>query len=87
MYGDVDKIIGDKINNNFKWWLALIRVMIDFLIQIGTNSPPPSAEYNYLVRIINPEQKTKFITKVWHDVHEKFESTQQLKKQLIITFG
>lgn len=54
---------------------------------MGTNSPPPSTQYNYLVRVINPEQKTKFITKVWHDVHEKFQSTQQLKKQLIITFG
>ena len=77
MYGDVD-------NNYLSFFLsgglALIRIMIDFLIQMGTNSPPPSTQYSYLVRIINPEQKTKFITKVWHDVHEKFQSTQQLKK-------
>ena len=49
-------------------------------MQVGANSPPPSTQYNYLVRIISPKQKTKFITKVWHDVHEKFLSTQQLKQ-------
>jgi len=53
---------------------------------VGANSPPPSTQYNYLVPIISPEQKNKFITKVWHDVHEKFLSTQQLKQKLISTF-
>jgi len=46
----------------------------------------PSTQYNYLVCIISPEQKTKFITKVWHDVHERFLSTLQLKQKLISTF-
>ena len=47
---------------------------------------PPSTQYNYLMRIISPEQKTKFITKVWHDVHEKCLSTPQLEQKLISTF-
>ena len=58
--------------------------MIDFMMQVGANSPPPSIQYSYLVRIINPEQKTKFIAKVWHDI--KFQSAQQLKQKLISTF-
>ena len=55
-------------------------------MQVGANSPPPSIQYSYLVHIINPEQKTKFITKVWHNVHDKFQSAQQSKQKLISTF-
>ena len=40
----------------------------------------------YLVRIIDPDCKTSFITKVWHDVHTKFATVKQLKQSLIATF-
>ena len=42
--------------------------------------------YNYLVRIINPEQRSKFIVKIWHDTCEKFEHTTELKTKLVATF-
>ena len=34
--------------------------------------------YKYVVRIINPEQKSKHVTKVWHNVTEKFSTCDQL---------
>ena len=42
--------------------------------------------YNYLVRIINPEQRSKFIVKIWHDIHEKFEHASELKTKLVVSF-
>ena len=45
-----------------------------------------ATQYSYLVRIINPEQKAKFVTKVWHDVSEKFVSVDHLKQMLVSTF-
>lgn len=45
-----------------------------------------SQEYNYTVRFINPDQKSKFITKIWHDVHEKFESVSDLKHKACADF-
>ena len=41
---------------------------------------------SYLVRIIDLECKTSFITKVWHDVHIKFATVKQLKENLIAIF-
>ena len=42
--------------------------------------------HNYVVRIINPAQKSKYITKVWHNVTEKFVSASALKQRLLDTF-
>ena len=41
---------------------------------------------SYVVRIIDPDCKTQFVTKVWHDIHTKFTSAKQLKQNLIATF-
>ena len=41
---------------------------------------------SYVVRIIDPDCKTQFVTKVWHDIHKKFTSAKQLKQNLIATF-
>lgn len=40
-------------------------------------------QYKYVVRIINPEQKSKFVNKIWHDVHSKFEQSTELKMKLV----
>ena len=42
--------------------------------------------FNYLVRVINPEQRSKFIVKIWHDTHEKFERATELKTKLVASF-
>ena len=61
--------------------------MYAYRMQVRTSSPPTnSARYNYLVRIINPDLKSKFISKVWHDVNEKFCSTKHLKQMLNSTY-
>ena len=38
-------------------------------------------KYSYTVRFINPDQKSKYITKIWHGIHEKFESVSALKQR------
>lgn len=50
------------------------------------NAQPSLPHYNYLVRIINPEQRSKFVAKIWHDVHEKFECASELKMKLVAGF-
>ena len=45
-------------------------------------TPPLHVHYNYLVRLINPEQKSNFVTKIWHNVSEKFSSMSALKLKL-----
>ena len=47
----------------------------------------PHNSFSYLVRIVNPDCKSKFITKNWHDVYKKFASANQLKQSLISAFG
>ena len=42
--------------------------------------------HNYVVHIINPAQKSKYITKVWHNVTEKCLSASALKQRLLHTF-
>ena len=51
---------------------------------LSTNTPSP--HYKYLVRIINPEQRSKHVTKIWHDVYERFYCADQLKTKLINDF-
>lgn len=43
--------------------------------------PTENQQYNYLVRFINPDQKSKYVTKIWHEVHDKFESVSHLKQR------
>ena len=52
----------------------------------NSDAERPQVLYNYLVRFINPDQKSKFVTKIWHDVHEKFSSATALKLKLVDTF-
>ena len=40
--------------------------------------------YKYVIRIINPDQKSKHVTKIWHGVDEKFH--HELKDKLIADF-
>ena len=44
------------------------------------------SEYSYLVKILNPEQKSKFVTKIWHNMHDRFDSPNSLKEKLVATF-
>ena len=48
--------------------------------------PSPSYHYNYLVRIINPGQRSKHINKIWHGVSAKFDHTNEMKMKLIHDF-
>ena len=43
-------------------------------------APLHSSEHtiSYVVQIIDPDCKTQFVTKVWHDIHTKFTSAKQL---------
>ena len=43
-------------------------------------------EYSYLVKILNPEYKSKFVTKIWHNVCERFDSPDMLKERLVKSF-
>lgn len=49
-------------------------------------SATPVLEYSYLVEILNAEHKSKFVTKIWHNVHDKFNCPQALKDKLYETF-
>ena len=39
------------------------------------------------LKIFNPEQKSKFVTKIWHNVQEKFSSPNTLKERLVKTLA
>jgi hypothetical protein len=39
-----------------------------------------------LVKILNPDRRSKFVTKIWHNVGEKFQSPEALKERLVKTF-
>ena len=69
----------------FYEYLSCLLAISLFYLQAGlptpNNAPPP--KYNYLVRIINPEQRSKFVNKIWHDVHGKFEYVSGLKSKLV----
>lgn len=43
-------------------------------------------KYSYLVKILNPEQKSKFMTKICHNVRDRFDSPKSLKEKLVATF-
>ena len=53
---------------------------------IPNPQPSPSYHYNYLVRIINPGQRSKHINKIWHGVSAKFDHTNEMKMKLIHDF-
>ena len=46
----------------------------------------PTESYKYVVRIINHEQRSKHVNKVWHNVKNRFMTTKELKEQLIESF-
>lgn len=48
--------------------------------------PNENHQYNYLVRFINPDHKSKYVTKVWHNVHDKFMSVSDLKQKALENF-
>ena len=39
----------------------------------------------HVVRIINPQRKSDYNTRIWHNVHEKFTSPEALKEKLMDT--
>ena len=43
--------------------------------------------YEYVVRIINPAKKGKYINRTWHDTHDAFKSPMELKKKLLEDFA
>ena len=70
-----------KLSLIFAGWHYLEKMNF-FNLQANRHSPPPS-KYSYL---INPDLNTKFMTKVWHDVNEKFLSADELKHKLTSSF-
>ena len=46
----------------------------------------PTESYKYVIRIINHEQRSRHVNKVWHNVKNKFMTTKELKEQLIESF-
>lgn len=40
----------------------------------------------YLQGIINPQRKSNYNVRIWHNVHEKFTSPEALKEKLMDTF-
>ena len=36
-------------------------------------------------RFINSDQRSKFVTKIWHDMHDKFMSVSILKQKALKT--
>ena len=42
--------------------------------------------YDYLVRFISCNRKSKYVTRIWHEVHDVFESPPELKKKLVEDF-
>lgn len=43
-------------------------------------------KYNYVVRFFNPDQRSKHVNKVWHEVHHRFKSVSTLKQLLTENF-
>ena len=43
-------------------------------------------QYSYSVRFTNPDQRSKFVTKIWHDMHDKFMSVSILKQKACESF-
>lgn len=39
-----------------------------------------------MVKVLNPDQKSKFVTKIWHNIREKFHSPEALKERLVKSF-
>ena len=57
-----------------------------YFLKESSATQPMVPKYTYLVRIINPEQRSRFVTKIWHHVRERFNSPDLLKLRLIETF-
>jgi len=68
-----------SINRNFFCLCQLFK-------EACSSRSEPEAQYSYLVRVINPEQRSKYITKIWHYVRQKFDSPDTLKYKLIESF-
>ena len=51
--------------------------------QVG---PSEAKKYKYLVRFVNPDQKSQYVTKIWHNEHSKFKSISHLKQSLCESF-
>jgi len=50
---------------------------------VQTQHPPT---YKYVVRIINPQRKSDYKVRIWHNIHEKFTSPEAIKEKLRDTF-
>ena len=57
-----------------------------YYLKASSATQPVVPKYTYLVRIINPEQRSRFVTKIWHHVRDRFNSLDLLKLRLIETF-
>ncbi len=48
---------------------------------------PNPKHYNYVVRFINPQRKSDYKVRKWHDMNERFTSPEGLKEKLVDTFS
>ena len=61
-------------------------------LELALQGPDPASslaqvsQYSYLVKIVNPEYKSRFVTKIWHNVSERFDSPDSLKQKLVENF-
>lgn len=47
---------------------------------------PRPATYSYLVKIINPNKKSEYVTRMWHHMHNCFDSPAILRMKLMDAF-
>ena len=60
--------------------------IIAILLQAERRCSEPTESYKYVIRIINHEQRSRHVNKVWHNVKNKLMTTKELKEQLIEYF-
>ncbi len=51
-------------------------------MQIDAVSDDDEERFTHFVKIINPNKKTEYSTKTWHDASRKFKSVRKLRSQL-----
>ena len=51
-----------------------------------TGSESPLQSFRYTLKIINPRRKSEVSTQTWHNVHDKFTSSDLLRQRIIASF-
>ena len=65
--------------------IGISSVLCQLFQEACSSRSEPEAQYSYLVRVINPEQRSKYMTNIWHHVRQKFDSPDTLKLRALKT--